>query len=1788
MPNIRPLLLAAAAAVLSAAVTFAQTGGSLTARPDRGASIGGAYSSSGVDNVSLTGGGLNVSIPLASLPPIAGGKLGLTITATYNSKLWDVGREEGRAPGTIGRMTYVVDVPRLSKRGGWRVGAGYEIEKRDAHEDFDYDQPQQFETTQTDWPWVQNNRNWYRLYLITPDGAEHELVPSEGGTFYAGFERTYLNGSFSDTPGGLPTRYHTVDGSYVSVVYNSQADWTVTLPDGTQATHSAEGQRIRDTNGNSILIYNGADGATHYKDVQSGREIRVTGDMASGYQVWYHTVGDNTPEQHVDVNTGATVVQGKFYRVNDWNSSVQAEDGSTTGSQCVKGAILDTGVNGASNPLHLAVVRGIVFPATEPGQPGRSFTFSYNSDATESFTTNYSDVCGQAPAPVTTTSSKGLGELSRMQTPTGAVFEYAYSLDGTHLFQINLDTITRDMVTTRKVGPEGAAETDKDRWTYDINVLGGGGTVTNPDGTSAQETAYIQDPGYSSKSGGPNGLGGKVFSSRSGNVLVQHRWRSNPGGLALSAPSGAVAVNPLVEAEFTSLIENNAAVRMSAKTFQYDLNGNLLQTKEYDWFDPAAMTRDGAGIPQGEPPASALLRQTDTSYYNSAADLSSTNLYSKRATSGTTLVINVPKETVTGASVTRFRYDGQAFEQPPNKGNVTQVESFDDQGDDLIGNDRWVTTKTTYDPTYGNVTSITDANDNVTHFYYEDDTHALPTKVEVDPLNGTGVQTTLTTYDFRTGLVLSTTDANGQTTNIDYTNQLLDAPDPFGRPGVMTGPAVMMDGVSQRRKVYTTYEDELRRVTVESDLRAGGDRLLKSRTTSDELGRPVLSEQSEDGASYTVFTRSAYEQGRRVSYSSNPMRAGASATDGWTRVTRDTAGRVKEVATFAGAARPTATAACDAASGCTGRVTTDYYAEFTTVTDQAGRARRSRTDGLGRLVRVDEPSGEPTAQDNMLGGYDSPTQPTAYTYDVLGNLTLVRQGGQVQLQNGQYQYVGGQARAFTYSSLARLALATNPESGTASYEYDGAGNLKKKTDPRLLPDGVTHYSTTYGYDGFNRVESRAYNDGTPEVTYCYDKEYTDHENNVHQVSNAKGRLTQVRSSVSIYTYTGYDTLGRVTGSQQAMPNGDGTYTVYSMPEYKYDLIGNLTSEQYPSGRVVKTEYDAAGRVAGVKNQATGLYYAGGAATSGPNDRIQYTAGGAAAAVRLGNGLWEHTDFNSRLQPSQIRLGTVTDNSSVLRLDYAYGVVENGALNVAKNNSNPQSQTINVPTMTPAVQTYVYDELNRLKSAEEKAGTTSTWKQVYSYDRYGNRTLAAETTYPAQLNTTNNPAVSQQNNRITSAGYVYDAAGNLQCDVTHQCLTGGETSAPNLSVNIAYFDYDAENRIVRAGSGGAGYGEGGSSYTYDGDGWRVRKAVTGGEVTAFVYDALGRVVAEYSNQVEAKGTRYLTQDNLGSTRVITDAQGNAHTDPNTGAAGSRHDYYPFGEEIAAGGGREASPALGYNLSSVRQKFIGKERDYETGLDYLGARYYSSSRGLFSSPDPFSFQQEMLADPQRFNLYAYVRNNPLTFIDPTGMIIDTSRLTKDELEKWQKVLAIINAKNDKGEYVNKELRATYERLDSDKQRTFFIENKDFKGRGAVGEFNITKHNGKDDFTEAVIQIDFEAVEHLENPQQASLVPGFNRYGGLIGETPELRAELFGHEGGHGVYALDHLEETVTLQILKDARDKELTTTKHPYPPDLLQRIKDVDDRIIPTERYAQQNAQAVNAELQAYLKDKNKKK
>ena len=157
-------------------------------------------------------------------------------------------------------------------------------------------------------------------------------------------------------------------------------------------------------------------------------------------------------------------------------------------------------------------------------------------------------------------------------------------------------------------------------------------------------------------------------------------------------------------------------------------------------------------------------------------------------------------------------------------------------------------------------------------------------------------------------------------------------------------------------------------------------------------------------------------------------------------------------------------------------------------------------------------------------------------------------------------------------------------------------------------------------------------------------------------------------------------------------------------------------------------------------------------------------------MRLGNGKWESTVFNSRLQPTQIALGTVQNGYDKLKLNFDYGTTD--------DNGNVKSQQITVPTVGSntgftATQIYNYDSLNRLKDATETIGT-QTWKQTFLYDRYGNRNFdVANTTTLASCPAAQcNPAINAANdNRFNSGqGYSYDTAGNVTAGANGQTFT----------------------------------------------------------------------------------------------------------------------------------------------------------------------------------------------------------------------------------------------------------------------------------------------------------------------------------------------------------------------------------------------------------------------------------
>jgi RHS repeat-associated protein len=235
------------------------------------------------------------------------------------------------------------------------------------------------------------------------------------------------------------------------------------------------------------------------------------------------------------------------------------------------------------------------------------------------------------------------------------------------------------------------------------------------------------------------------------------------------------------------------------------------------------------------------------------------------------------------------------------------------------------------------------------------------------------------------------------------------------------------------------------------------------------------------------------------------------------------------------------------------------------------------------------------------------------------------------------------------------------------------------------------------------------------------------------------------------------------------------------------------------------------------------------------------------------------------------------------------------------------------------------------------------------------------------------AFNASTNRLIASGY--DEAGNLIQDAAGRGFT-----------------YDADNHQTDFTTQSASF-----KYGYDPDGHRVRKEKVGSnEVTIFVYNVVGQLIAEYNSDTDPPlgggGTSYLTTDHIGSTRVVTGIPTGSGNVP----VKARYDYLPFGEELPT----DFRPGgIGYGgADTTKQKFTQKERDIESGLDYFLARYHSSAQGRFTSIDPYNIVMETqyatddkaakkqfltyLSNPQRWNRYPYALNNPLFYTDPTG--------------------------------------------------------------------------------------------------------------------------------------------------------------------------------------------------------------
>ena len=1072
------------------------------------------------------------------------------------------------------------------------------------------------------------------------------------------------------------------------------------------------------------------------------------------------------------------------------------------------------------------------------------------------------------------------GEVTKIGLPTGSSLEYDYG-DGNNSgsgsgFEGSTSDSNPVMIYRRLLERREYASGLSSRTHYTVSY-GNGQTVEtqatfDPGGTQVGQTVHTMD-GSPRDVLTPTGMGTGTNCNAWNEGLEVQTDSGMPSALvtvmnAYVAQTGCMN-NPRLQTQTTKLDDSGQVSQV--KYVSYDAYNNVTEKQELAW---------GQGTPGG------LLRDTKTTYlWGSDAGYAAVNLVQAPLTSyiydaGGTKAAgqewhydeNAPSDDTGGAAVPGRDPDpkygaGSGFKY---RGNVTSAYSYLNT---MGGSNPYVGTQMSYD-ILGNMVTSTDPNGHTSTYAYGDaysdgtgrSTFAYATMV-TDAIGLTEARE----YDYQTGAMTRLTDANGVWTDI------LSQSDPLDRTtSVLRGRTSGSNTYAQTAYSYPNPNVVITQV----DRDTPGDHALTSYAITDGLGRPVESDTFES-PSQVIATCRTYDALGAVKTVSNPFRAGSSpACPGsgvaGTSFLNDSLGRVTK-ATYA-----------DQSMG-----TTSYLGSTVTATDPAGRKKSLGYDALGRMTSVaEDPGGTLNYQ-------------TLYQYDLLGDRTLVCQGGS-NVSIGLSGCQNGEGRSFAYDTLGRLIGATNPESGAVTYGYDAAGNQMSRVD------GARNITTTYTYDTVNRLTEIDYSDGvTPSVYLGWNG-----TGPTTQTYGA-GRLSSVIGTSGIYI-TGYDVFGRVTQNNVQIPLPDQSEARTYQFGYTYNLAGALTSELYPSGRMVNTGYDGAGRPVGVSGVA-------GAVTTNYLANVSYAAQGAAAAYEYGNGVWHTATYNTRLQPGVTQEGMNFNgnpaNPSVANplLSQTWNWSFTGGSG-AYNDGNLAGVTVvhsggGLGSAFTAQQSFGYDALRRLTDAAE----TGRWTRGFSYDTWGNSWV--DTTRTTGISPAGNmPTSNVYNGKNQNGGASYDAAGN-------QTVVNGNG-----------WTYDAENRGVWINDPVAGSTE---QIIYDGLGQRVRESWSTGGVRTFVHDIFGNLAAEYSPDAAVAAspcqTCYLSADLLGSTRLVTDEKGNVV---------GRHDYLPYGEEIVLGRGSQWGP----DVDPVRQKFTGQQRDTETGVDYFQARYYGSTLERFTSTDP----------------------------------------------------------------------------------------------------------------------------------------------------------------------------------------------------------------------------------------------
>jgi RHS repeat-associated protein len=1175
------------------------------------------------------------------------------------------------------------------------------------------------------------------------------------------------------------------------------------------------------------------------------------------------------------------------------------------------------------------------------------------------------------------------GEINEIDLPTGGVITYQW---GTFQYC----RVTRRYVTSRTETVNGVAST----WTFSLSPTTYADTITYPTVNGVQNQSVFTS-GVPSTNGDGAITDAKIYSgSAQGTPLREyvlvyasdhdpHADESCYNDVFPAPADNAQAVGQRLTS-ITTILENGQQkqTQFDYETFTYsyypnhctDFNtnnqlsqyttsrGNVTEIREYDW---------------GQGGHGGLIRRTDKTYlhnsnstyltYNIVDKVLQETVFDNATNPGTCQNMAKP------CAQTQYEYDvytpgvnalisTSGSNQAPQhdythypstfiyRGNVTRVKRFPNTA---TGSNP-LTTTYTYDD-LGNIRAIQDQAGNTTSYSYLDAWSGSTCPVQTGS-NGQAYVTQMTdalnhqvkrTYYQCTGALEAHQDQND--TNATRTGTQYS----YDRVGRVTlQQDTHLTGDTSWGSTTNTYNDVPPITVTTSTLITTTPTTLNkiSVATEDGLGRVIETQLTSDPDG-TTEVDTAYDALGRKSTVSNPYRPGQSLpTDGTSTTTYDALSRVTLVSEPDGSS-----------------VTTTYAGNCTTVTDEAQKKRTSCSDGLGR----------------MTGAWEDPSTlnyETDYVYDALGNMLSVTQKG-TDPNNPR-------PRTFAYDAMSRLTSANNPESGIISYSYtksDGtlcAGSSSAvcyKLSPLQNQTLSAQVTTTYAYDQVNRLNSRVYtgtNFTTPQVSYGYDgitpsgcspqpPTLTDSNPVYHRTSMCDG---------SGATSWSHDQMARIAVEKRTIK---GLSNQTKSITYTYNLDSSLSKLTYPgTSKNITFTPGGAGRPTAAKDTGGNINYVTGA-TYAPFGGL----------VGMTNGVINVADtYNDRLQPLQMYVTTNTITSATLTqlqslpCPTAPATVMSRSYNFAAGtNDNGNVQSFTNCLDSTRTQTFTYDSLNRIATAQSSGSGSTSWGEQFTIDSWSNLTSIN----PVSGKTNHEPlncGPASTKNQLTTC-YGHDSAGNLM---------------QNGSVN---YTYDAENRLVWSSNG--------YEYIYDGDGSRVVKCTSGTQNNTCQTGSTGTLYWRYSGgdtiaenslggtnleeyiflggkriarrDVSTNAVHYYFSDHLGSISMVENATGTA--------CEQDIDYYPYG-----GVEHDYCPNVAQNY-----KFTGKERDTESGLDNFGARYNASSMGRFMTPDPLYIEAHRLADPQRLNLYAYARNNPVTLSDLTGLDVTLKCDTKKNCAK-----------------------------------------------------------------------------------------------------------------------------------------------------------------------------------------------